>query len=287
MKMTSISMPSSKEVSMAMAASSQLAPALAEPVAAGADRSPFPPPSVPAQGIPIAASPALRGQLVSVIIPVYNEEAHVGEVLRRILAVDFTKELVVVDDGSTDGTRAILAQWERHPDVRIIYAPQNRGKGTAIRLGLREIVGEIVVVHDADLEYDSREMLPMLELIAQGRADVVYGSRFLGSVRGMKFQNWVANRLLAISANLLFRANITDEATAYKAFRTAILRTIKLNCTRFEFCPEVTAKVRKKGYKIVEVPIHYEGRTALQGKKIKLSDGFEAFWTLLKYRFRD
>ncbi len=287
MKMTSISMPSSKEVSVTMAASCQVAPALTDPVAAGADRSPFPPPSVPAQGIPIAASPALRAQLVSVIIPVYNEEAHVGEVLRRILAVDFTKELVVVDDGSTDGTRAILAQWATHPDVRIIYAPQNRGKGAAIRLGLREIVGEIVVVHDADLEYDSREMLPMLELIAQGRADVVYGSRFLGSVRGMKFQNWVANRLLAVSANLLFRANITDEATAYKAFRTAILRTIKLNCTRFEFCPEVTAKVRKKGYKIVEVPIHYEGRTALQGKKIKLSDGFEAFWTLLKYRFRD
>lgn len=280
MKMTSISMPSSELTptppSHSRGAENNVAVA-----------TPFPPPSVPVVGIPTAASPELRAQLVSVIIPVFNEKQHVEEVLRRILVVDFTKELVVVDDGSTDGTRDLLRGWEDHPHVRIIYAPRNQGKGAAIRLGLQHISGEIVVVHDADLEYDSREILPMLELIAQGRADVVYGSRFLGSVRGMKFANWVANRLLALSANILFRANITDEATAYKAFRVGILRTIKLNCTRFEFCPEVTAKVRKKGYRIVEIPIHYEGRTALQGKKIKLRDGFEAFWTLLRYRFSD
>ncbi len=223
--------------------------------------------------------------LISIIIPAYNEQAHIDEVLRRIVALDFAKQVVVVDDGSQDRTPELLRKWEDNPEVEVVYAPQNHGKGAAIRLGLQHTQGDIIMVHDADLEYRPEEMRPLLELIASGKAEVVYGSRFSGRIKGMAFKNWLANRILAIAANVLFRAHITDEATAYKAFRASVLKSIPLNCERFEFCPEVTAKVRKRGYKIVELPISYEGRTALQGKKIRMSDGFEALWTLIKYRF--
>ncbi len=233
------------------------------------------------------AAAKIKLPLVSIIIPAYNEEAHIEQVLRRIVVLDFDKQVVVVDDGSQDHTPELLHRWEDNPQVTVVYAPQNRGKGAAIRLGLQYTHGDIIMVHDADLEYRPEEMRPLLELIATGQSEVVYGSRFSGKIKGMAFKNWLANRILALAANVLFRARITDEATAYKAFRAEVLKSIPLRCERFEFCPEVTAKVRKRGYKIMEVPITYEGRTALQGKKIKMRDGFEALWTLIKYRFID
>jgi len=239
-------------------------------------------PTVPAS---IETPAQVKLPLISIIIPAYNEEAHIDEVLRRIVVLDFPKQVVVVDDGSQDRTPELLRKWEDNPQVEVVYALKNQGKGAAIRLGLKHTQGDIIMVHDADLEYRPEEMRPLLELIAIGKAEVVYGSRFSGRIKGMALKNWLANRILAIAANLLFRAHITDEATAYKAFRADVLKSIPLNCERFEFCPEVTAKVRKRGYKIMELPITYEGRTALQGKKIKMRDGFEALWTLIKYRF--
>jgi glycosyltransferase involved in cell wall biosynthesis len=201
-------------------------------------------------------------------------------------------EVVVVDDGSTDGTRDILrTEVEgRYANVRVLYHPENRGKGAAIITAIGAATGDFVVVQDADLEYDPRELALLVRPMLEGTADVVYGSRFRGKRRpdGMKLANLLANRMLTVATNVLFPgARITDEATCYKMFRRDVLRGLPLRAQRFDFCPEVTAKVLKRGHRIHEVPIRYQARSVVQGKKIRWTDGVSALWALIKYRFRD
>ena len=222
---------------------------------------------------------------LSILIPVYNERDTVVEAIGRVCAVPLNKEILVVDDASSDGT-AELVEPLVGPELRLIRQPLNRGKGAAIRRALEEVTGEVVVIQDADLEYDPADLPTLLAPIAAGKADVVYGTR-APEFRGMRWQNRLFNRIAAALANLLYRAGITDEATCYKMFRAEVVRSLPLKCTRFEFCPEVTAKVRKRGVRIHEVPIHYQARPISAGKKIRWWDGVEALWTLLKYRFMD
>ena len=221
--------------------------------------------------------------LVSIIIPAYNERETIAEALRRVRAVECEKEIIVVDDASTDGTREIL---EQEAGILLVRHTDNQGKGMAIRSALRVASGDVIVVQDADLEYTPDDIPRLVEPIARGQARVVYGSRFLRGRPRMRPANYVCNRLLAATANLLYGARITDEATCYKAFDTALVRSLPLACRRFEFCPEVTARVRLRGERILEVPVSYEARSEDAGKKIRWWDGVHAFWTLLKYRFR-
>ena len=227
---------------------------------------------------------------VSVIIPVYNEfrtfHAVLGRVREAALPAGCTKEIVVIDDGSTDGTTEMVGEQLRAGIVAGRCSPRNAGKGSAIRIGIEMSSGDIIVIQDGDLEYDPRDYARLLEPIVRGEAEVVYGSRFLsGRGAGMALRNRIANRILAAAANLLYGAGLTDEATAYKAFRAPLLRSIALQCRRFEFCPEVTAKLRRLGYRIHEVPISYNPRGISEGKKVRARDGFEALWTLVKCRF--
>jgi dolichol-phosphate mannosyltransferase len=218
---------------------------------------------------------------VSIVIPVYNEFHTFSQVLERVrrapLPAGCVKEIVVVDDGSTDGTAQLLG-----PERHVI---SHSGKGSAIRAGIQLATGDIVLIQDGDLEYDPNDYARLLEPIVSGQADIVYGSRFLGQPVAMALPNRIANRILTAAANLLYRAQLTDEATAYKAFRMSVLRGIHLKCRRFEFCPEVTAKARRLGFSIHEVPIGYNARGIAEGKKIRARDGWEALWTLLRYRF--
>ncbi|MBW3622883.1 MAG: glycosyltransferase family 2 protein [Armatimonadetes bacterium] len=225
---------------------------------------------------------------LSLLIPAHNEAATLEEVIRRIRAVPLPvqREIVMVDDGSTDATSEILKRLSG-PDLCVVRHPKNRGKGAALRTGLEYCTGDYILIHDADLEYFPEDIPKLLEAEEKTGAAAVYGSRFQGEIRGMRPINRLANRLLAWAATLLYGQRITDEATAYKLFRAETLKGLPLRCERFEFCPEVTAKLLKSGERIVEVPIRYAGRTAEEGKKITWRDGVEAFWTLLKYRFRD
>jgi dolichol-phosphate mannosyltransferase len=226
---------------------------------------------------------------VSIIIPVYNEFPTFGQVVERVsraaLPAGCSKEIIVIDDGSTDGTTQLLRQQTRAGIIIGRHRIVNSGKGAALRMGISLASGDIVLIQDGDLEYDPGDYQRMLEPIVKGEADVVYGSRFLGGPVGMARKNRIANRVLTAAANILYGAGLTDEATAYKAFRTSVLREISLQCRRFEFCPEVTAKLRRLGYRIHEEPIRYNARGIADGKKIRTRDGFEALWTLLKYRF--
>lgn len=224
---------------------------------------------------------------LSVIIPCYNEAQHIENVLGAVERVDIPKEIIVIDDGSTDGTTNILEEYNRDKRIIIHSSDRNLGKGTAIRIGLEYVTGDIVVIQDADLEYDPQQFPVLIQPIIDGEAEVVYGSRFRGSIKGMRLPNRIVNYMLAWLANLLYQAHLTDEATCYKAFKREVIAEIKLNCTGFEFCPEITAKVRKRGIEIKEVPIDYVGRNVEHGKKIKWTDAFVAIWTLLKYRFVD
>ena len=219
---------------------------------------------------------------LSVIVPAYNEIETIEESIARVRQVKLDQEIIVVDDRSTDGTQELLQQL---PDIKLVLHERNMGKGMAIRTALQHVTGDIVIIQDADLEYDPQDFPAMVEPIASGKADVVYGSRFLTSTPKMRLPNYIANRGLAIAASILFRTRITDEATCYKAFRADLIKSLNLTCRRFEFCPEVTAKLLRRRVKIMEVPIRYTARTSELGKKIGWWDGVVAFWTLFKYRF--
>jgi len=219
---------------------------------------------------------------VSAIIPAYNEEATIAEVIRRLLALGLDLEIIVVDDASTDSTAEIAGSFG--PPVRVLRQERNEGKGSAIRRALPEVTGGIVVIQDADLEYFPEDLPSLLAPFDDPGVQVVYGTRFRPSAPRMRLANRVANRVLALAARVLFRSDITDEATCYKLFRRDVLMGLDLRCRRFEFCPEATAKVLRQGVRIVEVPIRYEPRTVEQGKKITWRDGIEAVWTLVKYR---
>lgn len=221
---------------------------------------------------------------LSILIPIYNERATILEILRRVQAVPYAKEIIAVDDGSTDGTRELLAQAQ---GVTVLYHDHNRGKGAAIVTALAHATGDIVVIQDADLEYDPRDYKQLVEPIIEGRAKVVYGSRFLGPRMAMFFWHMVANKMLTLMTNILYDAILSDMETGYKAFRADIIKGMRLRSHRFDFEPEVTAKVLKRGIRIFEVPISYYGREYNEGKKIGVKDGFVAIWTLLKYRFVD
>jgi len=225
---------------------------------------------------------------ISVILPVYNEKKTIKEIIRRIMSVKLPKELIIIDDFSTDGTREIL-RGIKHKAIKVLFHDRNYGKGHAIRTGLKHVTGDIIIIQDADLEYSPEEYPRLIKPIAEGKAKVVYGTRFPKGSERPKLSNmfFLANRILTTTSNILYNAEITDEPTCYKVFSADVLKNINLKCERFEFCPEVTAKVRKKGYKIYEVPISYNPRTTEEGKKINWKDGFEAFWVLLKYRFSD
>lgn len=220
---------------------------------------------------------------VSVIVPVYNEAAHVEELLQAIHASPVKKEIVIVDDGSTDGTREKLQAMPLADDVTVIFHETNCGKGAAIRTALAYAHGEYVLIQDSDLEYDPQDYPALLQPLRRGEANVVYGVRPDRPERGLRF--FLGAKLLTHLANLLYGAGIHDEATCYKVFRRSLIAQVRLDCHRFEFCPEVTAKLSRMREKIAEVPIHYQPRSAGEGKKIRHSDGWLAIWTLLRYRF--
>ena len=225
---------------------------------------------------------------LSVVIPVYNEADNISEILKRVQAQKLANEIVVVDDGSTDGTRDVLKNLNGKKKVRVILHERNQGKGAAVMTGIKASVGDLLLIQDADLEYDPRDYPALLKPINEGIAEVVYGSRFLGGPRRVAmFWHMIANRLLTSMTNILYDTILTDMETGYKVFRRDVIDGIKIRAKRFDFEPEFTAKVLKRHHRIFEVPITFNPRDYSQGKKIKLRDAFEAVWTLLKYRFVD
>ncbi|HTD24975.1 MAG TPA: glycosyltransferase family 2 protein [Terriglobales bacterium] len=230
----------------------------------------------------ISDTDELKG-CVSVIVPIYNEVDHFDELLRQVQASPVSKEIIVVDDGSTDGTRERLMERAPEQGVTLVFHRQNCGKGAAIRTGLRYARGEYILIQDSDLEYNPQDYPALLEPLETGKANVVYGVRPDRPERGLRF--FLGAKLLTHLANLLYGCGIHDEATCYKVFRRSVLQQLKLECRRFEFCPEVTAKLSRIGERIAEVPINYNPRTADEGKKIRSADGWIAIWTLIQLRF--
>lgn len=229
--------------------------------------------------------------LLSVVVPVYNEEATIDEILRRIIDAPVNKEVLVVNDGSSDGTATKLQAWKDHPRIRILEHPRNRGKGAALRTAFAEVRGDVVIIQDADLEYDPSEYSALLQPIVDGEADVVYGSRFVseGPHRVLYFWHYVANRCITTLSNMFTDLNLTDVETCHKAFRREVIETIRdtLKENRFGIEIELTAKVAKRGYRIFETGVRYYGRTYQQGKKIGFRDALRALWCIVRYRFRD
>lgn len=226
---------------------------------------------------------------VSVIIPCYNEIHTIREIVAQVVAVNVASEILIIDDGSKDGTRDILPEIEQqYAVVRVILHEQNSGKGAAVSTGFKNAKGDVFIIQDADLEYDPRDYPHLLQPIEENRAKVVYGSRFLGGPRKtMFFWNMVANKFLTLVTNILYNTILSDMETCYKVFRAEVVRDMKIRSRRFDFEPEVTAKVLKKGIRIYEVPISYNGREWTEGKKIKWYDAPIALWTLIRYRFSD
>ena len=229
----------------------------------------------------------LTDPLLSVVMPVYNEATTIEEIIRRVLAVPIRTQLIVVDDCSTDGTRDRLAGLQRELGFTLLFQPENRGKGAALRTGFGSACGDLVVIQDADLEYSPEEFPDLIELICQGRADVVYGSRFLGRHRVFLFTHYLGNRLLTFLTNVLYNTMLTDMETCYKVMRTEVLRSMTLRSNGFGIEPELTAKIFKRGYRVYEIPITYDGRGYDEGKKIGWRDGVVALWVLLRYRFTE
>ena len=225
---------------------------------------------------------------LSVIVPVYNEVQNIREILKRVQSTGRAWEILIVDDGSTDGTRDILKELDGTDQIRVVLHEKNQGKGAAVRTGFSEAKGDVFLIQDADLEYDPRDYPAILKPIEEGVADVVYGSRFLGGPRrSTMFWHMIANKLLTFATNVLYNNILTDMETGYKVFRREILDGITIHSNSFNFEPEFTAKILKKKVRIFEVPISFNPRDYSDGKKIKLHDAFEAIWALLKYRFVD
>jgi len=229
----------------------------------------------------------LTDPLLSVVIPVYNEKDTIEEILTRVAAVPVRKEIIVVDDCSTDGTRARLGALQAAMGFRLMLQDRNQGKGAALRRGFAEVTGDLVVIQDADLEYSPEEYPALIALICEGRADVVYGSRFLGRHRVFLFTHYLGNRVLTLLTNVLYNTMLTDMETCYKVMRTDVLRSFTLRSDGFGIEPELTAKIFKRGYRVYEVPITYDGRGYDEGKKITWRDGVVALWVLLRYRFSE
>lgn len=250
---------------------------------------------------------ALANPKVSIVIPVYNEKSTIDEILRRVLDTDVRKEVIIVDDCSTDGTRQILETMAARQangenlapardggdsielrDLRLFFQAPNQGKGAALRRGFAQATGEIVLVQDADLEYDPRDYSKLLEPIIDGRADVVYGSRFLGGPQRVHyFWHYVANRILTLLSDIFTNLKLSDMETCYKVFRREVLKGIEIKSDRFGFEPEITAKIAKHDWRIYEVPITYAGRTYEEGKKITWKDGIQALWCIIRFKFSD
>ena len=224
--------------------------------------------------------------LISVIIPAFNEEQTLEQVVKAVSLLPIEKQLIVVNDGSTDGTYKALEELRTTYELTVVHCQENRGKGFAIRRGLPHVNGEVVVIQDADMELTPTDLTELVKPLEKENVHVVYGSRFLNGRGNASLHNFIANRILATYTNLLYGCRITDESTGYKAFSTELITRLDLTCEGFEFCPEVTAKILRAGYRIYEVPVSYFPRTKKEGKKLRFwSDGFFAAWTLLKHRF--
>ena len=247
-----------------------------------AEREPTSIPSLTKRARLVALDPIL-----SVVMPVFNERQTIDEIIRRVLAVPVRTQLIVVDDCSTDGTGDMLDELQRQLGFVLLRQSRNQGKGAALRRGFAAVTGDLVIIQDADLEYSPEEYPQLIELICQGRADVVFGSRFIGRHRVFLFTHYLGNRLLTLVTNILYNTMLTDMETCYKVMRVDVLRSMSLNSNGFGIEPEITAKVFKRGYRVYEVPITYDGRGYKEGKKITWHDGFVALWVLLKYRFTE
>jgi glycosyltransferase involved in cell wall biosynthesis len=229
----------------------------------------------------------LHDPLLSVVMPVFNEAATVEEIVRRVLQVPIRTQLIVVDDWSTDGSRELLVRLQQELDFTLLLQPANRGKGAALRRAFEAVRGDLVVIQDADLEYSPEELPMLISLICEGRADVVYGSRFLGRHRVFLFSHYLGNRFLTLVTNVLYNTMLTDMETCYKVMRTEVLRSMTLRENGFGIEPELTSKIFKRGYRVYEVPITYDGRGYDEGKKIGWRDGVVALWVLIRYRFSE
>ena len=224
---------------------------------------------------------------LSIVVPVYNETRTIEQVLNRLVEVPYEKEIIVVDDGSTDGTSDVLERCS-HPEVKVCRHEKNMGKGAALRTAFAEMSGDIAIIQDADLEYDPKDYPRLLEPILAGHADVVYGSRFLGGPhRVLLFWHYAGNKLITLLSNVMTNLNLTDMETGYKVFRADVIKGLNLKSNRFGCEPEITAKVAKRGYRIYEVPISYYGRTPSEGKKITWKDGLAALLHIIRFRFFD
>jgi len=228
---------------------------------------------------------AIESPLLSVVMPAYNERATIEEIVTRVMSVPMRVELIVVDDCSTDGTRDLLVTLQRQHGFTLLLQDHNQGKGAALRCGFAAVTGDIVAVQDADLEYSPEELPMLAELIIEGRADVVYGSRFLGRHRVFLFTHYLGNRVLTLLTNVLYNTMLTDMETCYKVMRREVLDGLNLTSNGFGIEPEMTAKIFKRGFRVYEIPITYDGRSYEEGKKIGWKDGVVALWVLIKHRF--